>query len=88
VGAWGVGAARQACTGCDALVICTSAVPQLDYLSLGPVLLRKLFAWAGAEQTKPEFYYAEGQMPEQVGAGERARGAGVRPGAALPRTVD
>lgn len=56
----------EACKDCDAMVICTSAIPQIDYLSLFPVIFRKLFSWAGLEQTKPTFYYAEGQMPEQV----------------------
>ncbi|KAF8069509.1 hypothetical protein HT031_001625 [Scenedesmus sp. PABB004] len=52
-----------ALAGADALVICTSGVPQIKYLSLIPVMLAKL---TGKEGVRPQFTWKAGQRPEQV----------------------
>ena len=49
--------------GCDALVIATSAVPEILKLSLIPVILAKIFKREGV---RPQFRWKEGQTPEQV----------------------
>jgi NAD(P)-dependent dehydrogenase (short-subunit alcohol dehydrogenase family) len=49
--------------GADALIIATSGVPQIKYLSLIPVFWAKL---TGKEGVRPEFTWKQGQMPEQV----------------------
>jgi dihydrodipicolinate reductase len=56
----GLAAALQ---GADALVIATSGVPQIKYLSLIPVMLAKIM---GKEGVRPEFSWKQGQNPEQV----------------------
>lgn len=50
--------------GADALIIATSGVPQIKWLSLIPVMLAKL---TGKEGVRPDFIWKQGQMPEQVG---------------------
>lgn len=50
--------------GADALIIATSGVPQIKWLSLLPVMLAKL---TGKEGVRPEFSWKQGQWPEQVG---------------------
>jgi hypothetical protein len=49
--------------GAQALVIATSGVPQINYLSLIPVMLAKLFKKEGV---RPSFTWKAGQMPEQA----------------------
>eukprot|EP00775_Hariotina_reticulata_P010886 gene10886-11040_t len=49
--------------GADALIIATSGVPQIKYLSLIPVIWAKL---TGKEGVRPDFTWKQGQMPEQV----------------------
>lgn len=56
-------AATAALAGCDALVIATSAVPEILKLSLIPVILAKLFKREGV---RPQFRWKEGQTPESV----------------------
>lgn len=56
-------AAAAALEGVDALVIATSAVPEIVKLSLIPVILAKLFKKEGV---RPKFIWKEGQTPEQV----------------------
>jgi dihydrodipicolinate reductase len=71
----GLAAALQ---GADALVIATSGVPQIKYLSLIPVILAKI---TGKEGVRPEFSWKQGQNPEQVGlqasTAARARQGGI-----------
>jgi len=50
-------------SGAQAVVIATSGVPQIKYLSLIPVMLAKLFKKEGV---RPQFTWKAGQMPEQV----------------------
>ncbi|PRW44340.1 NAD(P)-binding [Chlorella sorokiniana] len=59
----GEGVLKRAMQGADALVIATSAVPKINYLSLVPVMLAKLFKKEGV---RPSFTFKEGQMPEQI----------------------
>lgn len=54
---------KAAFDGADALVIATSAVPVIRYLSLIPVFWAKL---TGKEGVRPEFDWKGNQMPEQV----------------------
>ncbi|EFJ40324.1 hypothetical protein VOLCADRAFT_84511 [Volvox carteri f. nagariensis] len=54
---------EAAFTGCDAVVIATSAVPVLKPLSLIPVFWAKL---TGGKGVMPQFGWKEGQNPEQV----------------------
>lgn len=49
--------------GADALIIATSAVPQIKWLSMIPVMLAKI---TGKEGVRPEFTWKQGQKPEQV----------------------
>ena len=57
----------QAMEGADALVIATSAVPQIKPLSLIPVLLAKLpFLGGDGPPPRPQFTFKAGQMPEQI----------------------
>ncbi|KAF6265324.1 isomerase [Scenedesmus sp. NREL 46B-D3] len=56
----GLAAALQ---GADALVIATSGVPQIKYLSLIPVMLAKI---TGKEGVRPEFSWKQGQNPQQI----------------------
>ncbi|MEW5297232.1 MAG: hypothetical protein WDW36_000456 [Sanguina aurantia] len=49
--------------GVDALVIGTSGVPEINYLSLIPVFVAKL---TGQKGVSPSFTWKEGQKPEQV----------------------
>jgi len=51
--------------GIEAVVVCTSAVPQLDKLSLPGVILTKLLT-LGFVSRRPAFWYAEGQSPESL----------------------
>lgn len=44
------------------LIICTSAVPEINKLSLIPVIFGKIFG----RQVRPTFRFKAGQMPEQV----------------------
>lgn len=60
----------------DALIIATSGVPQIKWLSLIPVMIAKL---TGKEGVRPEFTWKQGQMPEQVRQG-RCTGSSVKPG--------
>ncbi|GAX79198.1 hypothetical protein CEUSTIGMA_g6638.t1 [Chlamydomonas eustigma] len=53
----------KAFEGADALVIATSGVPQIVYLSLIKVFWAKL---TGQQGVRPEFTWKQGQMPEQV----------------------
>lgn len=52
----------EAFAGKDALILCTSCVPKINYLSLIPVLIGKLTG----EKKRPEFYFEPNGMPEQV----------------------
>lgn len=69
--------------GVESVVVVTSAMPQLDKLSLVKVIFCKLFTF-GLVSRKPEFYFHEGQSPEQVDwVGQRnqvdaAKAAGVK----------
>mmetsp|Transcript_35747 Transcript_35747/g.89808 ORF Transcript_35747/g.89808 Transcript_35747/m.89808 type:complete len:288 (-) Transcript_35747:364-1227(-) len=54
---------KAAMEGCDAVVLCTSAVPQLIPWSILPVLWAKV---TGKEGVRPKFKYPEGQEPEAV----------------------
>lgn len=56
---------QQSLAGCDALVIATSAVPQLKPLSLVKVFWAKI---TGQEGVRPEFGWKGNQLPEQVGS--------------------
>jgi hypothetical protein len=58
----------QIVEGCDALIICTSAVPKLVYMSLLPLVFRRCLGYPSG---KPEFYYEDGASPEQVGVYRR-----------------
>jgi len=49
--------------GCDAMIICTSAVPRLVYMSLLPLVFRRCLGYPSG---KPEFFYEEGASPEEV----------------------
>lgn len=53
----------EALAGAEALMVCTSAVPEIKKLSLIPVLLAKLFRREGV---RPKFSFKAGQLPEQV----------------------
>ncbi|GBF95759.1 hypothetical protein Rsub_08195 [Raphidocelis subcapitata] len=57
-------AATAALQGCDALVIATSAVPQIVFLSLIPVMIKKLLR--SDNPGRPSFTWKEGQNPEKV----------------------
>mmetsp|Transcript_16429 Transcript_16429/g.22703 ORF Transcript_16429/g.22703 Transcript_16429/m.22703 type:complete len:274 (-) Transcript_16429:18-839(-) len=48
----------QVMTGCDVLVICTSAVPIVNVMSIVPIIFKRAAA--------PSFRFQKGQMPEQV----------------------
>lgn len=67
----------------EAAVIVTSAIPQLDKLSLVKVIGVKVLT-LGQVSLRPDFYYAEGQTPEYVDwVGQRnqveaAKAAGVK----------
>ena len=54
---------KAALQGADTLVIATSGVPQIKYLSLIPVMLAKI---TGKQGVRPDFTWKAGQMPEQV----------------------
>ena len=54
---------ENALSGADRLVLCTSAVPKINPLSLIPVMLAKLFKKEGV---RPKFTFREGQMPEEI----------------------
>ncbi|BDA46321.1 probable protein TIC 62, chloroplastic at C-terminar half [Coccomyxa sp. Obi] len=54
---------KKSLAGSDALVIATSAVPQIKPLSLLTVFWKKLLRQEGA---RPEFSFKEGQFPEQI----------------------
>jgi hypothetical protein len=54
---------QQSLAGCDALVIATSAVPQLKPLSLVKVFWAKI---TGQEGVRPDFGWKGDQLPEQV----------------------
>eukprot|EP00191_Tetraselmis_sp_GSL018_P010992 CAMPEP_0177600220 /NCGR_PEP_ID=MMETSP0419_2-20121207/13486_1 /TAXON_ID=582737 /ORGANISM="Tetraselmis sp., Strain GSL018" /LENGTH=311 /DNA_ID=CAMNT_0019093157 /DNA_START=333 /DNA_END=1268 /DNA_ORIENTATION=+ len=56
-------ALAEAMSGCEAVVLCTSAVPKLILWSLFPVLWSRLTGKGGV---RPRFRYAEGQSPEAV----------------------
>ena len=58
----------QMVEGCDAMIICTSAVPRLVYMSLLPLVFRRCLGYPSG---KPEFYYEDGASPEQVGVYRR-----------------
>lgn len=53
----------QMVEGCDAMIICTSAVPKLVYMSLLPLVFRRCLGYPSG---KPEFFYEEGATPEEV----------------------
>ena len=53
----------QMVEGCDAMIICTSAVPRLVYMSLLPLVFRRCLGYPSG---KPEFFYEEGASPEEV----------------------
>ena len=59
-----VAAAAAALEGADALVIATSAVPEIVYWSLIPVMLKKLLR--SDNPGRPSFKWKAGQTPEQV----------------------
>lgn len=67
----------------EAVIIVTSAMPQIDKLSLVKVIGVKLFT-LGQVSRRPDFYYAEGQSPEHIDwVGQRnqidtAKAAGVK----------
>merc|ERR1719265_783400 len=69
--------------GVEMMVICTSAVPRLNKLSLPGVILTKIFT-LGSVSKKPTFYFDDGGSPQNVdwiGQQEQinaARKAGVR----------
>ena len=46
-----------------ALVVCSSAVPSLDFTSLPTTIIGKMF---GFKDAKPSFYFTKGQSPKQV----------------------
>ncbi|KAK9906414.1 hypothetical protein WJX75_001479 [Coccomyxa subellipsoidea] len=54
---------KKSLAGADALVIATSAVPQIKPLSLLTVFWKKLLRQEGA---RPDFSFKEGQFPEQI----------------------
>jgi len=56
-------ALAEAMSGCEAVILCTSAVPKLILWSLFPVLWSRLTGKGGV---RPRFRYAEGQSPEAV----------------------
>jgi len=56
---------KAALEGMDALVIATSAMPQIDKMSLVGVILTKVFTF-GFVALRPSFWYDEGKSPEQV----------------------
>lgn len=76
-------ALTTAMQGVEKVVIVTSAMPQIDKLSLLKVIGLKLLSF-GQMSTKPDFWYEEGQAPEQVDwVGQRnqidaAKAAGVK----------
>lgn len=54
---------EKAVQNCHAMVICTSAVPQINYLSLIKVFWGKLTKQQGV---RPDFTFKSGQMPEKI----------------------
>jgi len=56
-------AIKEEASGYDALVLLTSAVPKIKYLSLIPVILAKI---TGGPAKRPEFSFPEGASPEEV----------------------
>eukprot|EP00854_Cymbomonas_tetramitiformis_P002797 gene2797-3589_t len=55
---------ETAVAGCDALVLLTSAAPQIKPLSLVKSIITKILP--GVEAVRPEFDYPEGGSPEEV----------------------
>mmetsp|Transcript_74018 Transcript_74018/g.176185 ORF Transcript_74018/g.176185 Transcript_74018/m.176185 type:complete len:286 (-) Transcript_74018:72-929(-) len=56
---------KPACTGMEAMVIASSAMPQIDKSSLVGVIAAKVFTF-GTSSMRPSFWFEEGQGPEQV----------------------
>mmetsp|Transcript_44419 Transcript_44419/g.74087 ORF Transcript_44419/g.74087 Transcript_44419/m.74087 type:complete len:369 (+) Transcript_44419:115-1221(+) len=56
-------AIKEGASGYDCMVLLTSAVPKIKYLSLIPVLLAKI---TGGETKRPEFAFPPGASPEEV----------------------
>mmetsp|Transcript_8757 Transcript_8757/g.25223 ORF Transcript_8757/g.25223 Transcript_8757/m.25223 type:complete len:331 (-) Transcript_8757:188-1180(-) len=54
---------KKAMEGCQAVILCTSAIPQLIPWSIFPVIWAKI---TGQEGVRPQFKFPEGQEPEKV----------------------
>lgn len=57
-------ALKKEASGYDALVLLTSAVPKVVYLSILTALITKILP--GVEAKRPDFYFPEGGSPEEV----------------------
>eukprot|EP00667_Euglena_gracilis_P012678 EG_transcript_13034 len=53
----------EAFAGCDAVILCTSAVPKIQLLSIVKIFFRKCF---GRQPGRPTFTFPEGGRPEEV----------------------